>query len=613
MRSVLRLVLCLFIGLAVRPAHAVEPPPATLLELEARIANLLKKSGVPGASIVLIENGAISWAKDYGVADASANRLVVPETIFRAGSISKTWTSLAIMILVEEGRLSLDAKLSDLLPEVKFDNPWEAADPVRLVHLLEHTTGFDDLAFEKYMLEGADVPLSRAVELYGPYRSRWRPGTRMAYCNAGPVIAGRILEKVTGQTFEEFMSERLFKPMQLQSARWTRTPDIAPLISKSYKAATGSEIKFYELLARPAGTLNITARDLASLPLLMLGRGTYQGRQYLTPQSIARMEQPKTTDAARLGFDAGAGLGVLTDPGKQKTRVYGHNGGIDGFTAAYRYAPDAGAGFVVMANRLTPEFFEISDLLMAYVLRAAPEPVAKSAPISEDQKLAWAGFYGSISPRIQKLTVVEDLMALQGVTVENGAVEINGEAQTHVGGGRFQNMGSAAPSYLIHEMEGQTRLEYIGGVARKLHGWEVAARIAYAVALALAIVASILYALVWIPSAALGRLNDRGGVWVRLLPLLSVLSIAAAFAALAAILTRDDIEELGAPTILGIVVLSATLLIPALPLFAAILLSSRRETIGRWPWLIGWWCTMVTVIAAIYLAVYDAVGFRIWS
>ena len=248
--------------------------PASANELGSRISALLKMGEVPGASVVLIENGRVSWSMDFGVADMKTKRPVSPETIFRAGSIGKTWTSLAIMMLVEEGRLNLDAKISDLLPEFKFENPWEKTDPVRLVHLLEHTTGFDDMAFEKYMLEGAEIPLPRAVELWGPYRSRWKPGTRMAYCNAGPVIAGWILEKTTGQKYEAFMADRLTGPMGLESARWTRTPDIATRISKSYKAAGGGEIKYYEIPGRPAGSLNIAARDLAALPVLMLGRGT---------------------------------------------------------------------------------------------------------------------------------------------------------------------------------------------------------------------------------------------------------------------------------------------------------------------------------------------------
>ena len=116
------------------------------------------------------------------------------------------------MMLVEEGKLTLDAKLADLMPRRELRQPVEKTHPIRLARLLRPTAGLDDIGFHHYLLAGKDVPLANAVDLYGPYKSRWQPGTRMSYCNAGPVIAGHIIEKVSGQKFPDFIARHLPVP-----------------------------------------------------------------------------------------------------------------------------------------------------------------------------------------------------------------------------------------------------------------------------------------------------------------------------------------------------------------------------------------------------------------
>jgi len=152
-------VLCTVAGtLVATPAFCQEEkpkpaPPKTLEELDARLAETFKLVGAPGASIAVIENNQIVLARGYGVSDVAKQTPVTPETVFRAGSISKTFVGVAAMMLVEEGKLDLEAKFADLAPEIAFTNQWEETDPVRVMHLMEHTTGFDDIRFRHYLLE----------------------------------------------------------------------------------------------------------------------------------------------------------------------------------------------------------------------------------------------------------------------------------------------------------------------------------------------------------------------------------------------------------------------------------------------------------------------------
>ncbi len=114
------------------------------------------------------------------------------DTLFRIGSISKMFVSLSVLMLQEQGQLALDDLVRSRIPDVAFENPWEQTDPVRIVHLLEHTTGFDDLTFREYA-HGRLVTLKEGLD-YEPRsrKSRWRPGTRFSYCNSGPPMAAYI-------------------------------------------------------------------------------------------------------------------------------------------------------------------------------------------------------------------------------------------------------------------------------------------------------------------------------------------------------------------------------------------------------------------------------------
>jgi CubicO group peptidase (beta-lactamase class C family) len=597
------------------PSNAAEEPkpkPATTLdELDKRLAEAFAKGKIPGASVTIVEGNQIVFTKGYGYADLKTKKPVTPETVFRAGSISKSFTSIGVMMLVEEGKLSLDTKLADLMPELKFDNAWEKTDPIRLVHLLEHTTGFDDIGFHHYFLAGKDVPLSKAVELYGPYKSRWKPGSMMSYCNAGPVIAGRIIEKVSGQTFQEFIASRLSGPLAMESAYWTLEPQITDRMSKSYSDTEGTEEPFVEILARPSGSLNITSKDLAKLSLLMLGRGTLDGRTYLSTASIERIERPETTDGARAGLKYGYGLGNIIYAGK-KAIFFGHDGGIDGFVSKLEYAPAHGAGFVVMANLGAAEVQDASTAIKDYLERSLPDAKPVAVPIPAADLQDWAGFYQSITPRQQNLAILPSIFAWQIAKAENGEFVFNDTKRTHLGGAIFQRADRAAPNMIFVRQGGDVLLFTGTGADRKVPLWEVGGKAAYAVALALAVIATVVYMLIWIPSAFLGRLSARGGVTIRLVPWLAMLSLLGLAGVTLYILSTGDLDLLGKPSNLGWTVYGLSLAVPAmgaLALLRAMMGSSANLFVRSLAWLNG----LVVLAFAAYMYAYGWIGMKLWE
>ena len=118
-----------------------KPAPKSIPELQIAIENVLKETKTPGAAVAIVSRDKVEWVAGIGMADVAARKPVTAETLFRIGSVSKAFAVLAALQLQEEGKLKLTDTVHQWVPEVAFSNPWEATDPVRLVHLMEHTTG----------------------------------------------------------------------------------------------------------------------------------------------------------------------------------------------------------------------------------------------------------------------------------------------------------------------------------------------------------------------------------------------------------------------------------------------------------------------------------------
>lgn len=148
MRHALALLVC---GVALRAAEPKQPPvPKTTAELEQAIRKVLAETKTPGAGVSIVSRDGVLWTAGIGKADVVRGRDVTPDTLFRIGSVSKSFVSLSVLKLEQEGKLHLTDTAHSLAPEIEFRNPWEATDPVRIVNLLEHTAGFDDLHLREY-------------------------------------------------------------------------------------------------------------------------------------------------------------------------------------------------------------------------------------------------------------------------------------------------------------------------------------------------------------------------------------------------------------------------------------------------------------------------------
>lgn len=585
-------------------------PVTSLSELESEIQQLLQEGNVPGASVIVIEDYAISFRQSFGVADRVSSAPVTEHTVFRAGSISKSFTSIGIMMLVEEGKLALDAPLRELLPDVQFRNQWEKSHPVQLRHLLEHTAGFNDIAYRHYLISGANLTVGDAVELYRPYRSRWRPGTRTSYTNAGPVIAGLIIEKVSGQSFEDFMQDRLFDPLELSDSAWTKTPSVESRLSSSYQFDGVTPEPFIEIPGRPSGSLNTTAEDLAILPMLMLGRGTFAGRTYFSPEVAAGIEMPETNDAARAGLALGYALGNNANL-NGRTTFFGHDGSIDGFAATARYSPELGAGYVVMINSTSPALTAVSGAIREYLEGSVEPPEIEAVALAADASNRWAGQYQTLTPRRDFLVPLLGLTQWQGVSFDDGELRFKGQNWIHLGNSIFQSEEQSGPGLVFLDDEQGIRLQTGESTYRRVSSIEMWTKI-FCIAVTLILVGlGAVFALIWIPSQMLGRLKERGGVLTRSLPTISLLLAVGAGILPVVLFGSGNFEILGKPSIWGWLVFALTIISPILSLYAAYTLyrgSTPRLVLG-----LGVAQVFFAMLISSYLSYYGWFALRIWD
>ena len=370
--------------------------PATIDELRQRIQTVLDREGIPAVGIALGGRDGPIWIGGVGVADVTTRRPVDGDTVFRVGSISKSIVGLGAMRLAEQGKLSLDRPLDELVPDTGIANRWQT--PVTLAQCLEHTAGLDDMHFNE--LFAGDDAMSPAAALAINMRARvirWEPGTRMSYSNVGYTLAARAIEVASGEPFDVYLKREVLVPLGMSEADFRRTPSLAARLATGY-AGRGRVAEFRPIAHRAAGALLASPTDLAKLVQFWLVRDT----RVVSAAGLERIEHTRTLPYRNTDFEYGLGnQGDVTQPARGR----GHDGGIDGFLSSLRYFPDLGVGYVMLLNGTYSfhAFMEIRSLLFAYLTRgkAIPPPPAGAA------QPPGAEFFAFANPRNQLFAFID--------------------------------------------------------------------------------------------------------------------------------------------------------------------------------------------------------------
>ena len=400
---------------------AADPFPKSVEEFRNAVRSVLSETGVPGAGVALVRTSGVEWAGGIGVADRATNTPVTADTHFRIGSISKTFVASAIVQLYLDGDIDLDTPIAEIAPELRIDNAWEPADPVRVIHLLQHTAGFDDMHFNELYnhTAAAELPLESVLQINPASRVvRWRPGTRMSNSSPGYAIAGYLIEKVTGEKYEDRIAERIFKPAGMPTSSFHLTKDDEATLAKGYRDRTGPAVPYTAIYLRPAGNMHSSSFELGRFVHMLLNWGETENHLVIDPEYLSNMEHPRTTLASDAGLRSGYGSGIASSS-IEGFPMLGHGGGIDGFVSSYAYSTSRDIGFVVLLNSThsADAMRRISQLAVRYLKADIEVPAKPQASVAEATLRTYEGYYHGANPRNQAMAFLEWL--LSGVTVSS--------------------------------------------------------------------------------------------------------------------------------------------------------------------------------------------------
>jgi CubicO group peptidase (beta-lactamase class C family) len=308
--------------------------------IDAAVAQVLKRSGAPGASVAVVKDGKIVFTQAYGLSRLDPPRPATSQMRYAIGSISKQFTATAVLLLAEEGKLSLGDKVAKWLPTLT------RANEVTIRQLLSMTAGYQDDWPQDYMLPEMSVPTmpTRILELWAQKPLDFEPGTKWQYSNTNYVAAGLIVEKTSGIGLMEFLHKRIFDPMHMTSVFDVDRAALQDEDAQRYlRYALGPP--------RPApkeaagwiyamGELAMTAHDLALWDISMIDQSILKPDSYRIMWSETRL-----ADGSGTGY--GLGVQVRSIDGR---RSISHSGEIMGFTALNTIYPDDRAAVVVLCN-----------------------------------------------------------------------------------------------------------------------------------------------------------------------------------------------------------------------------------------------------------------------
>ena len=249
----------------------------------------LAKNNLAAAVVVVVKDGQILVSRGYGYADIAANKKVDPATtLFRPGSISKTFLWTAVMQLVEQGKLNLDADVNQYLD---FTIAPRDGKPITMRDLMTHTPGFEE-TLKNLFSHDDQLPMSNEAWLkeWVPERV-FAPGEVSAYSNYGAALAGYIVQRVSGQPFDEYIEQHIYQPLGMQHATF-RQPLPANLkgdMAKSYASASTPPKSFEMVVSDPAGGMSVSGEDMARFMIAHLQNGTYNNVQILRPETAKAM------------------------------------------------------------------------------------------------------------------------------------------------------------------------------------------------------------------------------------------------------------------------------------------------------------------------------------
>jgi serine beta-lactamase-like protein LACTB len=421
MRSLIGWLAALLVTSSLAQAQTAVPPVDPYKPVVERLSTLIERERtdklLPAVSIALIDDKRIVWAQGFGHQDRDGKTPATAETVYRVGSVSKLFTDVAIMQLVEEGKIDIDAPvtnyLTDFKPAVK-----EEYEPITLRMLMAHRSGLIREPPVGNYFDDTTPSLAETVLSLNSIPLIYPPGERIKYSNAAIAAVGRTLEVVQGQKFEPYLKRRVLDPLGMTSSAFEPLPEVTKNLADAIMwTYHGREFPAptFELGMAPAGSMYSTVLDLSKFASCLFADGkTSDAKQLLKRETIAAMFKPQFVKEPEItGFGIGFSLNVLDG----HKRV-GHGGAVYGFSTELALLPEEKLGAVVVSSRdvsngVTTRVANDALRLMLATKANKPLPeLVKPEPLDPAEARKLAGLYRSGGRWIELIESFGQLYAL---------------------------------------------------------------------------------------------------------------------------------------------------------------------------------------------------------
>ncbi len=332
--------------------------------LDAYTTRALTDWQIPAIAVSIIKNGKIVVMKGYGVTEAGTNNKADENTLFMIGSNSKAFTATALAMLDAEKKLSLDDRVTKWFPSFKLDNKL-AGEQAIIRDLLCHRLGFQtfqgDFTYWTSNLSRNEV-IEKMAHIKAPFEFR----TRWGYTNAAFLLAGEIIPKATGKTWEDFLKERIFGPLGMnRTIALSKDLPGASNVAKPYTIADGKltliPFALIDNLA-PAGSISSSVKDMSNWVMMQLDNGKFNGKEIVSTGAIAQTRLPHSIignggTLYNRGHFALYGLGWRLEEYSGR-RIISHTGGVNGYVTSVTLIPEEKLGIIVLTNTDQNAFYE---------------------------------------------------------------------------------------------------------------------------------------------------------------------------------------------------------------------------------------------------------------
>lgn len=438
---------------------------------------LLEHNDVAGAVVIVVKDGKVLFSHGYGYADVKSKKPVsVDDTLFRPGSISKLFTCTAIMQLVEQGKLDLDRDVNDYLD---FKIPPTYAQPITLRRIMTHTAGFEEWGKDLFVPTAGDLEaLTTGLPGHLPARI-FPPATMPAYSNYAMTVAGYIVQRVSGERFEDYIANHIYKPLGMTHATFVQPlpADLQPLMSSGYALGSGGAQPFEFVNGPPAGSMSVSAGDIAHFMIAHLQDGRYGDVQILKPETARLMHSRAFGPVAELN---GMALAFFQE-NQNGHIIVGHGGDTRYFHSHLSLVLDSNVGFFISLNSAGRGDMDIrstvwSRFLDRYFPEAPPMPPAVSSAV-EDAKTVSGNYITSRRGETNFLKMNAMMNEVQFVAQADGSLVAsqlkgaNGQARhwREIGPLIYRAMDSQAKIAFVRNSEGQFDI-FTSGAASGFQG-----------------------------------------------------------------------------------------------------------------------------------------------